>query len=181
MIGLRSKITRELLRFFFLHKEESFYINQLAKTLQLDRGNLIKKLKEMEAQGLFQSEFRGHQKYYSLNKKCLFYKEYESIVRKTVGFEKELGAALKKIHGIQQAWIFGSYAKNQMDALSDIDLLVVGSHGTTKLYAQLVPFQKKYGRTINTVNMSPKEFDKKMALKDPFLKGVFQNRMIQII
>lgn len=181
MIGLRSKITRELLRFFFLHKEESFYINQLAKTLQLDRGNLIKKLKELEAQGLFQSEFRGHQKYYSLNKKCLFYKEYESIVRKTVGIEKELGTALKKIRSVQKAWIFGSYASNQMDTFSDIDLLVVGDHDTIKLYAQLALFQKKYGRTINTVNMSPKEFDKKMVLKDSFLKEIFQNWIIQIV
>lgn len=181
MIGLRSKITRELLRFFFLHKGESFYINQLAKTLQLDRGNLIKKLKELEDEGLLQSEFRGRQKYYSLDKKCPLYKEYEGIIRKTVGIEKELGVALKKIGGIQKAWIFGSYAGNQMDTFSDIDLLVVGSHDTTKLYEQLSPFQKKYARTINTVNMSPKEFDKKTALKDPFLGEIFQNRAIQII
>ena len=180
MISLRSKITKELLRFFFLNKNESFYINQLAKTLQLDRGNLIKKLKELEAQGLFQSEFRGHQKYYSLDKKGLFYKEYESIVRKTVGIEKELGASLKKIRGVQKAWIFGSCARNQMDAFSDIDLLVVGSHDTTKLYAQLAIFQKKYGRTMNTVNMSPKEFDKKTGSEDPFLKDIFKNKIVQI-
>ena len=68
MISLRSKITRGVLSNFFLHEDSSLYINEIARLFGLDRGNLIRKLKALECEGILKSEFNGNQKYYSLNK-----------------------------------------------------------------------------------------------------------------
>lgn len=181
MLSLRGRLTQTLLRFLFLHEEESFYINQLAKTLHLDRGNLVKKIKEIESLGLIQSQFHGNQKHCKLNKKCPLYNEYQSIVRKTLGVDKELAPLLKKISGIQTAWIYGSYASQKMDAFSDLDLLIVGTHSTIDLYEKLALFEKKYGRSVNSVSFAPQEFDKKMKKKDSFLKDVFKKPVVKIL
>lgn len=181
MISLRSRVTQGLLSHFFLHEGEAFYINQLAKNLGLDRGNLIKKLKELADAGLLQSEFRGNQRYYSLNRKYPLYGEYRAIFQKTLGMEAKLSKILHRISGVKKAWLFGSYVFSRMDAASDIDLLVVGDQNTLLLYKELANIQKTMGREINSINMSPKEFQERQKRKDPFLKQVFKGKTVQLL
>ena len=69
MISLRSKITKAVLSYFFLHKEADVYISELARKLSLDSGNLTRKLKELESIGILVSESRGKETYYALHKK----------------------------------------------------------------------------------------------------------------
>jgi len=56
MISLRSEITRKLLNYFFLNPEASLYVNELARKLGLDKRNLVKKMKELEKEGLLKNE-----------------------------------------------------------------------------------------------------------------------------
>jgi predicted transcriptional regulator len=66
VLGLRSKIAREILGYFFLHQGASLYVNEMCRRFGVDRGNLVKKLKEFEKEGILTSEWRGNQRYYSL-------------------------------------------------------------------------------------------------------------------
>jgi len=51
--------------------------------------------------------------------------------------------------GIQSAWIFGSFAKNEADASSDIDLLIVGQPNQTQLASETRKAEKILRREIN--------------------------------
>ena len=90
MISLRSKVTRDVLSELFLRQEGSFYVNELARRLKLDSGNLTRKLHELENIGLLKSDYRGRERYYSLNKSYPLINEYRKIVLKTVGLEGSL-------------------------------------------------------------------------------------------
>lgn len=90
MLNANSKTTKSLLNFFFSHEDESFYVNELARRLELDRRNLFKKLKELEDEGLFHIETMGNLKLYSLNKQYPLYAEYKKIILKTSGVEKKI-------------------------------------------------------------------------------------------
>lgn len=79
MFQFRSKITVKVLGYFFLNPHESRYINELAEILDLDAGNLYRKLKEMESEGILLSEKRGNQIYYCLNKKYPLLKEIKRV------------------------------------------------------------------------------------------------------
>ena len=46
MISLRSEITKKLLNYFFINPHESLYVNEMSQKLQLDKRNLVKKIKE---------------------------------------------------------------------------------------------------------------------------------------
>ncbi len=180
MISLKSKITRKLLNYFFLNPKESLYVNELSRNLALDKRNLVKKIKELETEGILKSQARGNLKLYSINRAYPLYNEYRKIVIKTIGFEKSLGDALKDVKAIKEAYIYGSYAKNKMDTHSDIDLLIVGSHNIILLQKKLNKLQKEINREINTVNMNEKEFKRKIKNKDPFIIGILKNKHIRI-
>ncbi len=171
MISMKSKITRQLLADLFLRKEGSFYINELARRLKLDSGNLTRKLHELENLGVLKSELRGRERYYSLNKAYPLIKEYRKIILKTFGVEDALKKLLRAIPGVKKAFIYGSYAKNQMDSASDIDLLVVGEHRALDLQRKIVELQRTLSREINLTSLSSEEYAAKHK-NDNFLRSI---------
>jgi len=180
MISLRSKVAQKVLAFLFLQDKEEFYARELARRLDLPHGNLINKLHEFERLGLLKSQYKGQEKYYKLNTRFPLLKEYRSIIQKTVGFEQKLKECLHNVEGIKKAIIFGSYAKNKMDELSDIDLLVIGEHKTLSLQSNITKLQKEFNKEINVISMSTEEFNKKRK-KEPFLKRVLSSPIIEVI
>jgi predicted nucleotidyltransferase/predicted transcriptional regulator len=181
MISFKSEITKALLNYFFLNPEESLYVNELARKLGLDKRNLVRKIRELEKEGLLKSETRGNLKLYSINKRYPLFGEVRNIFLKTAGLEDRLKKILKDIPGIKKALIYGSYARNKMSSHSDIDLLVVGSHKMIPLQKQLNILQKELDREINTVNMDENEFAKRRRDKDPFILGILKRKHLELI
>ena len=180
MISLRSKNTKAILGYMFLHEDAELYVNEMARKFSLDDGNLSRKLKELEREGILKCRERGHKCYYSLNRGYPLLKEYRGIVLKTIGLEQKLRDALTRIPGIEQAFLFGSYAGGTMDASSDINLLVAGRHDTLALQKAVAGIQKEIDREINVISMAPREYKEKLK-KDPFLKSLTQKKKIQIV
>lgn len=172
MVTLKSKLTQAVLSYFYLHEGKESYVNELARRLTLDDGNLARKLKSLEEEGLLKSRWQGKERFYSLNPAFPLLEEYRSIVTKTMGLEHHLAVALKGIKGIKKAVLFGSYAKGTMDPLSDIDLLVVGDHRTVELQKAIAGVQKTIDREINVVSMSQSEYKTKKRKNDPFLRSI---------
>lgn len=181
MISLRSEITKKLLNYLFLNPDESLYVNELERKLEVDKRNLVKKLRELENEGLLNSEKRGNLKLYSLNQGYSLYDEYKKIIFKTVGVEEKLRKLLKQVGGVEQAFVYGSYAQNKLEAHSDIDLLVIGSHKILLLQRKLNILQKQIDREINVVNIDMKEYKKRLKEKDPFFLGIKKKDHIRII
>ena len=181
MISLRSVVTRKLLNYFFMNPQESLYVNELSKKLLLDKRNLVKKLKDLEKEGLLKSHSRGNLKFYSINNKYPLYGEYKQIVFKTIGFEDRLKKFLEKIDGIKQAYIYGSYALDKMKVHSDIDILIVGSHNIIVLQRALNKLQKEFDREINVINMDEKELKKRIKSRDTFIQEVLNKKHIELI
>ncbi len=180
MISLRSKITQNVLSYLFLHPGQTFYLNELARQLKVDSGNLTRKLNELATEGVLQSEARGNLKYFGLNPKFPLLNEYRRIVQKTVGLEVMLKDVLEKVCGVKQAYLYGSYASNRMDSSSDIDVLVIGNHESIPLQREIVKVQKVIGRDINCTGMTEKEFSRRRD-RDPLLKSIFSKPIIQIL
>jgi len=181
MISLRSKIAQKILSFLFLHEDERFYINELSREIKENTANVYRKLKELKEAGILGDEFQGNQRYFFINKKFPFLKEYKNIILKGVGFEKILQDALKTVHGVDEAYIFGSYMKNSFSLESDLDVLIVGSFDGLKLQKALVSIQNSAGREINSVELSKKEFQDKRKNKDPFIEDIFSGKYKKIL
>jgi len=82
MISLNSKLVRKILNLFFLNSKEKFYVNELARLLKEDPSNIHKKLNALKKEGILLDEFSGKERYFFLNTKYPFLKEYKKIVFK---------------------------------------------------------------------------------------------------
>lgn len=180
MLPMRSKITKSVLGYFMAHEDAEMYVNEMSRRLGLDDGNLARKLKELEAEGILKSRELGHARYYSLNRAYPLLAEYRKIILKTVGIENSLREVLKKINGIEDAYVFGSYARDRMDVASDIDLLVVGDFDTVSLRKKLAGVQKTLDREINLVSMGRDEYARRRR-EDPLVKNIEKSKRIKII
>jgi len=177
MISLRSKISQKLLSYLFLNEDSTLYLNQIKRKFDFDKRNLNKKLKELCSKGILESEVIGNQKYYSLNKNHPLYYEYKKLVLKSFGLEEILKRSFKKCEEIEKAYIFGSYANNNMDDTSDIDLLIVGDISLKLINKIIIDIQENYDREINPVIMSKEEFINREKNNDSFIKSVLRNNI----
>jgi predicted nucleotidyltransferase len=75
---------------------------------------------------------------------------------------------------IDCAFVYGSVARSQEYALSDVDCLVIGSVGLADLASPLRKAETRLGREINVTNYSAREFRKRVTAKDHFLSEVLR-------
>lgn len=181
MISFKSKITIKVLNYFFLNSQEERYVNELSKILNVDVKNLHSKLKQLEEDGFLKSEFRGNQRYFYLNKKFSLLEHYRQIFLKTSGIEYKLKEIIKKIPGVKHVYIFGSYARDQMETGSDIDLLAIGEHSVLGLQKKIAKLQHEINREINVINLSEKEYLEKKKKKDQLVSNIFKDKVIVLI
>lgn len=178
MLNLRSKARQQLLAYFFANPAARRHLRDLAERLAIDPSNLSKELARLEHEGLFHSEASGRQKYFQLNRKYPLFAEVRSIVEKTVGAAPLIAQSLRRIDGIVQAYLYGSFARNQQDAASDIDVLIIGTPREEILAGAMRKLERQLGREINYTVLTTKEFKQRMASKDPFLENIWQDKRV---
>lgn len=181
MLDLRSKARQRLLSFYFTNPTARRHLRDLAERLCLDPSNLAKELRRLEREGLFQSEVSGRQKYFRLNREYPLFDEVRSIIGKTIGAVPRIAQSLKKIEGIEEAYLYGSFARNQQDAASDIDLLVIGAPRAEALAEAVRTLERYLGREINYTVLTRKEFDSRRRRRDAFLENVWHNKRLSLV
>lgn len=181
MLDLRSETRRRLLAYYFTNAAARHHLRDLAERLSLDASNLSKELSRLERAGLFRSEVSGRQKYFQLNRDYPLFREVRGIVTKTIGAVPLLVQSLESIEGIEEAWLYGSFARNQQDAASDIDLLLIGGPEGHFLSEAMRKLERRLGREINYTVLTRREFEARRVRKDALLANVWHTRRISLI
>jgi uncharacterized protein len=91
-----------------------------------------------------------------------------------------LAKALSSETKIKIAFIFGSFARKEEKAISDVDLMVIGDIGLRKLTGLLMDVSTKLGQEINPYRLSVDEFIKRKKEKEHFLQEVLKSPKIFI-
>jgi predicted nucleotidyltransferase len=123
----------------------------------------------------------GRQKYFQLNREYPLFDEVRKIVAKTIGAATLMAHSLKKIERIHEAYLYGSFARNQQDAASDIDVLVIGAPREDVIAQAVRKLERQLGREINYTVLTRKEFESRRARKDAFLENVWHNKRVSLI
>src|SRR5580698_2945220 len=181
MLDLRSKARRKLLAYYFTKPAARLHLRDLAERLKVDPSNLSKELGRLEREGLFRAEVSGRQKYFQLNRAYPLFKEVRSIVAKTIGAVPLIAESLKKIDGIDEAYLYGSFARGREDTVSDIDVLVIGTPRSDVLAEAVRKLERQLGREINYTVLTVKEFKSRRDRKDAFLANVWHHKRVSLI
>jgi predicted nucleotidyltransferase len=181
MISLRSELRRRLLAYFLANRAARIHVRALARVLQVDSTNLSRELASLEREGLFRSEISGRHLYYSLNPDYPYLKPVLSMLQRTVGLVPLLRTRLRRVEGIEQAYLYGSFAKGQADAHSDIDILVLGKPNAAQLAMQVAAAEKILQREIGYTVFKPEELKRKLDQNDPFVSDVWNGGRTELI
>ena len=181
MISLRSELRRKLLTFFYVNRAARVYVRQLANALQADSTNLSRELARLEREGFLRSEPEGRQLYYRLNLAYPFLKPVFAMLQGSIGIEPTLKRALEAVDGVQSAWLFGSFAKNEVDAGSDIDLLILGRPDQMRLAPEVRKAERILRREINYTVLTPNELNRRLAEHDTFVSDIWNGKRVRLM
>ncbi len=181
MLNLRSKLRQKLFGYYFTNPGAKHYLRELAVLLDVDVANLSRELVRLENQGLFVSEMSGHQKYFRLNQKHPLYDELRRIVFKTIGVVGQLRKTFEEIGGLNEAYLYGSFARTKQDAASDIDVLLVGEPDVAELETAIRKLERQLHRQINYTLLSPGEMKVRRQKRDAFLEDIWRHKMINLL
>jgi len=176
-----SRIRAKILGWLFTHPDKSFFVRQMALILKEDPTNVSREMAKLEELGILRSKRNGNLKHFQTNLECPFFEDLKGLVLKTTGVAGRIQAALEKLAGIEYAFIYGSYAKGEEKADSDVDLLIIGDVDMDRLDSNLGKLEKTLGREINYVLYSMEEFKSKKKAKDGFLMDVLSGKKIMAI
>jgi len=179
---LSSKIRAEIFRNLFgVAPDSALYMRELERRTGFAIGTVQTELKKLQRLDIISSVKDGNRVYYRANNAHPLYPEIRALVLKTSGLADVIVNALGNETDIRVAFVFGSFARQEEKAGSDVDLMVVGDIGLRKLTGLLMNVSGKIGREINPHVFSEKEFVKRKKDQDHFLNQVLEAPKIFII
>jgi predicted nucleotidyltransferase len=181
--ALFSKVRQRVLAVLFGAPDRSFYTNEVIGLAQSGAGAVQRELADLAAAGLLKVRKQGNQKHFQANETSPVFAELRGLVLKTMGLADVLRAALAPLAPqIERAFVFGSIAKQQDTAASDVDLLVVSdSLGYGELFGALEDAGQTLGRTINPALYTAADFRARLQGDNAFINRVMQQPKIWLI
>ena len=124
---LFGKSMQAILTTLYGRPDEEFYLRELARVAAITASSLQRDLAALVGAGIVLRAVRGHQVYFRANRACPVLDELRGLVVKTFGVADVLKQALQQLSGnIDAAFVYGSVARGEERAASDIDLFLVG-------------------------------------------------------
>jgi len=180
---LFAKVQQRVLGVLFGNPRRSFYANEAIALARSGTGAVQRELRRLETSGLVTVTRVGKQKHYQANAGSPVFEELRALVLKTVGLADVLRAALAPVSpDIRAAFVYGSIAKGQDTAASDIDLMVVSDRLThADLFAALERASEQLGRKVAPTIYSSKELSKRVKQENAFVTRVLAQPKLWLI
>lgn len=181
--ALLPKVRQRVLAVLFGAPDRSYYANELIALAQSGTGAVQRELAALAAAGLITERRQGNQKHFQANPQSPVFAELRGLVLKTMGLADVLRAALAPLAPrIELAFVFGSVARQQDTAHSDVDVLLVSaSLGYAEVFGALEGAALTLGRKVNPTLYTPAEFVQRQAQDNAFVTRVMQQPKIWLI
>ena len=181
--ALFAKVQQRVLGVLFGNPHRSFYANEVIGLARSGTGAVQRELAWLEASGLVVVARVGKQKHYQANAGSPVFAELRALVLKTSGLADVLRAALAPVsRSIRAAFVYGSIAKGQDTAASDIDLMVVSDRLTyADLFAAVEGASAQLGRKVAPTIYTSKELSKRLKQDNAFVTRVLAQPKLWLI
>lgn len=173
---------REALAQLLLHPGASLHVRGLARLTGKAPGTLLRELNQLADAGILKRHSMGNQVHFQANESCPIHDELRGIIKKTAGIADVLRDALEPIQPrVTLSFVYGSIARGDERAGSDLDLMVVGSAGFGEVVHALQAAQNVLRREINPNVMRVAVFRKRLSVGEPYLTRVMEDRKIFVM
>ncbi len=176
MIHLYQKITQlKVLKHFFSAPNESFYLREMARLLQMSPMTLKRSLDILVRDNLIVREEIKNQILYRANTDSQAYR-FAKVAYNLAWLEKNsvLESLVESVPGISSIVLYGSYAKGENDRHSDLDLLIIS---TTKR-VETGDIGRRLGVDVNITNFGRASWTKQAKHNRPFYLDVITEGIV---
>jgi len=179
LFGSEARV--KVLSLFMLNASSEYYLREIAQKTGLAVRSVQRAVENLVEIRILRREPRGNAVYFSLNDENPILDDLKAIFLKTEGLGDLLRNALSQQQNIQVAFIYGSVAKGEESAGSDIDLALIGSISPTDLSAVLRELEDNVGREINATVFTAKEWAERATSGDHFVTTLLREPKIMLI
>ena len=185
---IRSDAQGSVLAETFVNPEREFSIADIGRQTELLPAVAHREVVRLIESGVLLERRDGRSRKVQVNKGHPLYAPMAEIVEATYGLVPRLREALGKVPGIEEAYIYGSWAarRNGEAGLmpNDIDVLVIGNVRRSEIYAAASVVSDQVGREVNIHRTSREAWQNassKSPSADPFLCTVVSRPLMRII
>lgn len=166
----------------FTQPTKWWYLSELADFLHTTPSSLQREVAALVEGGILEQRREGTRKYFKAEARSPIFADLQKIFEKTAGVIPTLRTNLKSFEKkIACAFIYGSVARHEESATSDVDLMVIGEAGLAELSPVLRKVESRLGREINATTYSVHEFRKRVSQGDHFLLSVLKRGQLEFV
>ena len=143
---------------------------------------LVREINNLEKLDIVKAERIGKLKLVRINTALPYFGALKELMLKTAGLKDLMRDKLSKFKSnIKYCLVYGSFAKGEEVAESDIDVLIIGRVKMLELAKPFGELEDKLGREINYVVWSEGQLDKRAGSKSTFLSDIIRKRIIMVM
>jgi predicted nucleotidyltransferase len=157
-------------------------MRELARHLRLTPSSLQRELASLVRGGILVQRREGKHVYFQAATDSPIFEDLQGLILKTVGLADVVREELKPLaNRIQWAFIFGSVARSEEHAASDVDLMIIGQVGLALVSSPLRRAEGRLNRAVNPATYTPDEFAHKLKSNHHFIATVMRSKKLFIL
>lgn len=173
-----SKTRVKLLELFYSNPNRSFYVREITRKIDEQINSVRRELANLLNAGIIISETTNNKLYYEVNQEFEFFAPLSEIFGKgtaapskkaKTGAHKTQDDELKALGNVELVLLTGQFTR---DESSGVDLLIVGNVNENQVHKYVSELEKKEGKEVRYVILSPSDFDYRIKIKDRFVTTV---------
>jgi predicted nucleotidyltransferase len=179
---LLGKTRAAILREFYLNPDRRISFNELVRRLKSGAGAVSRELKVLIESGLITEEREGNHRFLTAGKQSPLFAELKAFIAKASGAPSIVREALRDLEDqIELALVFGSVAKGNERADSDLDLLVIGTAGYSVVSERMYAIEGRLGRKVQTLYFDVNSPADRVSLRKSSMQAMLSGPRLFVI
>lgn len=179
---LRSAFQGEFLTWLFLHPDQEFSLTDLAQRFGVSRSTAMREANHFVAAGLVGERRQGNLRFVRARNDNVVAGPLAELLALTYGPSAVLGELLASVPGVEEAYVYGSWAARYRgqggDVPRDVDVLVVGDADDDDLSDAARSAERTLGREVNIRRVSAQAWHAQGS--DPFVASLQAHPLVKL-
>jgi len=176
-----SRTRAGLLSLLLAEPERRLGVREAARLLGVSPNSVQREIEKLLEGEILLDERVGTSRLLRANQEHFLFPELRALLLKSSGLSEALRGALQELPDIDFAFIYGSLASGTDDAMSDVDLMVIGPKLPRAVYAAVRQVQETSKRPVRPSVFTAQEVVKRLRAGDAFMLEVMRGPKIILI
>ncbi|MFJ1756578.1 ArsR family transcriptional regulator [Kitasatospora sp. NPDC088134] len=178
----RSQLQGDLLALVLLHPDRSWTLTDLAKELGASHTAVLREADRLVGAEILSEERVGRTRVISARTDTVLYRPLCDLLLATYGPMPRLSSLLSGLDGIDEAYIYGSWAARHSGVPgpipADVDVLVIGRPDPDELFDLAARASRELFREVNVHRVTPEAWAS--PSDEPFLTSVRERPLVRL-